>query len=72
MTDTGREVGAAIRRRREARGLSCHQLARLTGIDASMLSKVERGVVETTLERYRAIAGALGVPMASLFRMRAA
>lgn len=72
MSDVTQAVGESIRRRREARGISVHALGRIVGMDASLLSKVERGVVETTLDRYGLIAAALDVPLSSLFRRKAA
>jgi transcriptional regulator with XRE-family HTH domain len=71
MSDTASAVGATIRRRREAKKLSVHALGRMVGMDASLLSKVERGMVQTTIERYEAIANALGVPLSRLFQRAA-
>ena len=72
MADTAQALGAAIRRRRERAGISVHGLGRIVGMDPSLLSKVERGIVQTDLERYALIAAALNVPLANLFRRTAA
>jgi transcriptional regulator with XRE-family HTH domain len=72
MADMVQTVGAAIRKRRQARGLSVHALGRMAGMDASMLSKVERGIVQTSLDRYVLLAEALEVPISTLFRRQAA
>lgn len=65
-------VGARIRGRRMARKMSLAALSDRTGIDYTILSRVERGIVETTLDRYGLIAAALDVPLSSLFRRKAA
>lgn len=55
-----RQLGAAIRRRRHAQGLTLAQLSTLADVSVSMLSEVERGVRDPSLESLRNIAGALG------------
>jgi len=72
MSDTAQAVGGRIRVFRKKRGISCHELGRRVGINASMLSKVERGLTATSLDRYAAIAKELGVSMAALFSRRVA
>jgi XRE family transcriptional regulator, regulator of sulfur utilization len=48
-------VGRRIKRLREARGLSQHELARAAGITQSMLSQVESGVKSGRLLRLDAV-----------------
>ena len=64
---TVRRVGQTIRRLRGARDLSLRQLAESTGITFSQLARIERGEMQTTLDRYQAIASALKTSMRSLF-----
>jgi len=55
------EVFAELKRIREARGLSLGELQRLTGIDRSALSKLERGErVNFTIDTVTRYAAALG------------
>ena len=56
-----REVFAELKKAREARGLSLGDLQRLTGIDRSALSKLERGErVNFTVDTMTRYAAALG------------
>jgi transcriptional regulator with XRE-family HTH domain len=55
-----RQLGAAIRRRRHARGLTLAALSAVAGVSVSMLSQVERGLLDPSLETLRNIADALG------------
>ncbi len=62
-----RQVGEKIRARRTSRKLSLRQLAERTGVNFSQLAKIERGEMETTLERYGSIAMNLGCSLRDLF-----
>jgi len=55
-----RQLGAAIRRRRHALDLTLAQLSATAGISVSMLSQVERGLLDPSLESLRNVAEALG------------
>jgi transcriptional regulator with XRE-family HTH domain len=55
-----RQLGAAIRRRRHARELTLAQLSAPAGVSVSMLSQVERGLLDPSLDTLRRIADALG------------
>jgi len=55
-----RQLGAAIRRRRHALDLTLARLSATAGISVSMLSQVERGLLDPSLESLRNIAEALG------------
>jgi len=55
-----RQLGGAIRRRRHGRGLTLAQLSLTAGVSVSMLSQVERGLLDPSLDTLRNIADALG------------
>ena len=59
-------LGALIRAHRTAAGLSLRDLAERTSISNAYLSQVERGLHEPSLTVLRAVAEALGLPLASL------
>ena len=60
-------VGVHIRTLRKRLEITGAELAHRAGISAGMLSKIENGSVSASLESLEGIAGALNVPMASLF-----
>ena len=62
-----RDFGRGIRRRRRQSGYSQEELAFRAGVHVTYLSGIERGVRNPSLKNIRAIAGALGVPVAALF-----
>jgi transcriptional regulator with XRE-family HTH domain len=53
-------VGIVIREARKARNLSLRELAALAEVDYSMLSRVERGVVDPSPRWLKAVTDALG------------
>lgn len=59
-------LGALLRAQRLAADLSLRDLSERTNISNAYLSQVERGLHEPSLTVLRAIASALGVPLASL------
>jgi transcriptional regulator with XRE-family HTH domain len=59
-------LGAIIRARRSAAGLSLRDLADRTSISNAYLSQIERGLHEPSLSVLRAVADALGLPLALL------
>src|SRR5688572_23233740 len=61
-------VGVRIREVRTARGMTLTGLARSTGLSAGLISQVERGLTNPSLETLRRIARTLDVPLFSLFR----
>jgi XRE family transcriptional regulator, regulator of sulfur utilization len=65
MSDAG--LGPAVRRLREARGLSLRALGELTGFSASFLSQVENGQASPSIASMERIAGALGVTLGQFF-----
>jgi transcriptional regulator with XRE-family HTH domain len=61
-----------IRELRLDRGLSLSQVAEQTGLSIAMLSQVERGLSDPSLESLRRLAQAFEVPMFDLFRSNGA
>ena len=61
-------VGVTLRNLREERGLSIRALARESGISANALSMIERGRSSPSVSTLDKVAGALGVPITTLFR----
>jgi transcriptional regulator with XRE-family HTH domain len=59
-------TGHAVKRQREAAGLSLRLLAARSGISASMISDIERGTKSPTVGTVVRLAQALGVSTASL------
>ncbi|HWT22667.1 MAG TPA: helix-turn-helix transcriptional regulator [Solirubrobacteraceae bacterium] len=59
-------LGAHVRARRLAAGLTLRDLAARTGVSNAYLSQLERGMHEPSLRVLRAIAAALDVPLATL------
>ena len=55
-----RQLGGAIRRRRHAASLTLATVSERAGISVSMLSQVERGLLDPSLDTLRNIADALG------------
>jgi transcriptional regulator with XRE-family HTH domain len=67
-----RQLGRAIRRRRHAGNLTLATVSERAGISVSMLSQVERGLLDPSLDTLRNIAEALGtVPFRLLAEERA-
>lgn len=54
-----RVTGKQIQKERKARGLSIRELARLSGVSASAISYLERGVYAARGKTLRALLGAL-------------
>jgi XRE family transcriptional regulator, regulator of sulfur utilization len=60
-------LGPAVRRLRDAQGLSLRALGELTGFSASFLSQVENGQASPSISSMERIANALGVTLAEFF-----
>ncbi|WP_367277655.1 helix-turn-helix domain-containing protein [Maricaulis sp.] len=60
------QLGGRIRKVREARGLSLHELARLSGISAPALSQIETGKRDLRVTSLYRIAAALRIPAGEL------
>jgi transcriptional regulator with XRE-family HTH domain len=61
-------LGHRIREMRSARGLTLSALAGATGLSTGLISQVERGLADPSLETLRRVAKVLEVPLFSLFR----
>ena len=64
--DLARLVGERLRAARRERGLSVGALAAAAGVGKGSLSEIENGIRNPTLSTLYAVAGALGVPLATL------
>jgi transcriptional regulator with XRE-family HTH domain len=64
----GHYVGHALRELRLAHRLTLSQVADRAGVSRSLLSKIENGLVSTSLETLARLAQALGVSLSALFR----
>lgn len=60
-------IGEQIRQLRLQKGLTLSEFARRTGMSKSMVSQVERGTTNPSVETIRVIAATLEVPVFSLF-----
>lgn len=61
-------LGHRIREMRSARGLTLTALADATGLSTGLISQVERGLADPSLETLRRVARVLDTPLFSLFR----
>src|SRR5690625_4827913 len=61
------EIGGNLRAMRLEEGLSLRQLSAKTGLSATLLSQVERGLTEPSLKTLRALSGVFGPSSSSLF-----
>jgi transcriptional regulator with XRE-family HTH domain len=61
-------LGALLRAQRQAAGLTLRELSERTKVSNAYLSQLERGLHEPSLSVLRAIADALGLPLATLLR----
>lgn len=66
VDDLTRLVGERLRAARRERGLSLGALAAAASVGKGSLSEIENGIRNPTLSTLYALAGALGVPLASL------
>ncbi|WP_436044708.1 helix-turn-helix domain-containing protein [Variovorax paradoxus] len=60
-------IGAQVRALRMAAEVSGGELAKTSGISASMLSRIERGLVSPSVETLERLANGLGVPTSRFF-----
>lgn len=61
-------IGHRLRELRTSKELSLRQLAQETGLSATLLSQIERGVTEPSLKSLRLIAEVFGQSIAALFQ----
>jgi transcriptional regulator with XRE-family HTH domain len=60
-------VGKTLQEKRIQLGMSVHQLAKLADVSAGMISQLERGLVNPSLNTINKIAAALGLQLGILF-----
>jgi transcriptional regulator with XRE-family HTH domain len=70
VEDLARLVGERLRAARQERNLSVGALARAAGVGKGSLSEIENGARNPTLGTLYALAGALGLPLATLLAGR--
>jgi transcriptional regulator with XRE-family HTH domain len=70
VDDLARLVGERLRAARRERGLSVGGLAAAAGVGKGSLSEIENGTRNPTLGTLQSLAGALGVPLATLLAER--
>lgn len=63
-------MGERLRQIRHAQGLTLTEVARRSGLAVSTVSKVERGLMAPTYDRFSQLAEGLGVDVAELFTER--
>lgn len=63
----GPAVGARIRNVREERDMSVRELAAQSGLSAALISQVERGLTDPSLQTLRSIAKVLQTPLFDFF-----
>lgn len=62
--------GQQLRKIRLEKGFSMRELARVADMEYSQYSKIERGVINTTISTVQAIAEALSIPAKDLYDFR--
>ncbi|MDX1402472.1 MAG: helix-turn-helix transcriptional regulator, partial [Kiloniellales bacterium] len=61
-------IGNQARRFRHELNMTVNEVAKLAGLSAGMLSKIENGMTSPSLATLKALSKALNVPVTSLFR----
>jgi transcriptional regulator with XRE-family HTH domain len=64
------DFGSHVRKLRMAQGLSMEKLAELAEIEYSQISKIERGLVNTTISSSNALAKGLNIELHTLFNFK--
>src|SRR5262245_52515110 len=65
--DLTSQVGSIVSRERANRGMTIMDLAREAGISNGLLSQLERGIGNPSIETLAHLARALGIPIGSFF-----
>jgi transcriptional regulator with XRE-family HTH domain len=60
-------VGKILQERRVAQGLSVHQLAKKSGVSSGLISQIERGIANPSLNTINSLTTALGLQLGLLF-----
>lgn len=61
------DIGKKVQKYRKAKGLSSKELAKLAAITPSMLSQIERGLANPSIQTLKVLAKSLDVPTFSFF-----
>ena len=64
-------IGKKLNQSRLAQGLSVHELARLSGVSAGMISQIERGIANPSFNVITRLASALNLQIGILFEQKA-
>ena len=67
MSDINLGIGPLVKKYRTIKGYSIRELARNINVTASMLSQIERDIVNPSINTLKAISVELGVPMYKFF-----
>ncbi|MFE6734290.1 helix-turn-helix domain-containing protein [Microbacterium sp. NPDC057650] len=70
MDDLRERIARALRREREASGISVSELARRAGVSKATVSQLESGAGNPSVETLWALGDALGIPFATLVEER--
>jgi transcriptional regulator with XRE-family HTH domain len=68
--DSRQQLGVRVKDLRESRGLTLQTLADRSGLAISTISKIERGLMAPTYDRFSGLARGLGVDVSELFSDR--
>jgi transcriptional regulator with XRE-family HTH domain len=63
-------LGNQVRKVRQREGISMRQLALNADMEYSQLSKIERGVINTTVSTLQSLAEAMDIPVKEFFDFR--
>ncbi len=61
-------IGLQVKKLRQAHDMTIGDVARVSGLSASMVSKIENGQTSASLSTLEALAGALSTPIAAFFQ----
>lgn len=70
VSDRRADMGERLRQLRRDRGMTLQDVAKRSGLAVSTVSKVERGLMALTYDRFSQLAEGLGVDIAELFSER--
>ena len=65
--DLIRKIGANIRKNRKTKSMSLQKLALESGIEYSQLSRIERGIINTSIYHVYIISNTLEIPLKNIF-----
>jgi len=62
-----KRVGASIRKHRKSKSITLQELALQSGIEYSQVSRIERGIINTSIYHVYVISNTLNVPIRVIF-----